>query len=78
MSGVLDLGPHEVHLIHFGLVALHPPEPILEERSDHDRVIPFTYGILINHRAIVPDASMLSFSTACRVCFRSGCLRVAL
>ena len=43
MSSVLDLGPHEVDLVHLGLVALHPPEPILEQRSDHDRVIAFTY-----------------------------------
>ena len=78
MSGVLDLGPHEVDLVHFGLVALHPPEPILKERSDHDRVIPFTNGILINHRAIISDTGRLSISTTSCVCFRSGCLRVAL
>lgn len=78
MSGVLYLGPHEIDLVHFGLVALHPPEPILEERSDHDRVISFTYRILINHSAIISDASRLSFCTAGRICFRSGCLRVAL
>ena len=53
MSGVLYLGPHEIDLVHFGLVALHPPEPILEERSDNDRVISFTYGILINYSAAI-------------------------
>ena len=78
MSGILDLGPHEVHLVHFGLVTLHPPEAILEERSDHDRVVAFPNRILINHGAIISDASVLSFCTAGRFYFRGDCLRVAL
>ena len=48
-AGLLDLGPAEVALFHLFFVVLHPPVPILKERAHHNRIITFSYEILIDY-----------------------------
>ena len=43
-----DLGPAVLALLHLLLIVLHPPEPILEQRTDHDRVVALSDDVLVN------------------------------
>ena len=42
------MGPAEIAFFHFFFVVLDPPISIFEERSDHDRVVTFTYEVFVN------------------------------
>ena len=43
------LSPTEVYFFHFLFVMLHPPIPVFEQRSDHDRIVALAYKIFVDH-----------------------------